>query len=53
MASVTDSIAVVLKIKPVIYISFWQAIKMRISGAYRNISDIETVGEVTRITYDK
>ena len=49
MAQVIDSILVNLKVK----FSFWQALKLRLSGILKNAETFEQVGDVTKITYIK
>ena len=49
MAQVVDSMLVNLKVR----FSFWQALKLRLSGILKNAEMFEQVGEVMKITYIK
>ena len=49
MAQIPSSIFLNIKVK----FSFWQALKLRLSGILKNAETFEQVGDVIKITYDK
>ena len=51
MALNVGNVTVNVKCIPEIKISLWDAIKIRISGIYKNIDTITTVGKITKIKY--
>ena len=49
MAKVEETIKI--KVVPEIKMTLWQAVKIRISGIYKNLEHIEQIGDVLKVTY--